>query len=268
MSRWIDQMVSKTKWVNWITIIITVAGLAALFLTKRDLHPPFEFNNITVTVLLPEASPGEMERLITYPIEEKLLKLSGLKQLKSSSEVGKTKINLSFRDDIKSLQEKTEEIRSKVQSVLSDLPAGISRVQVEPDTEEANQIFLANYALQGLDEKNQDHHLFVSEWKRRMMAIPGIARVETSLRPLRPYILFENKKLQSLHISPSTIRQAILSHYQFQPVSYYNNQGEEWLIEMDRQAIDPEQIRKIPLFSDGQGQGLKIGDLAKVEWRQ
>lgn len=260
-------MVARTKWVNWITIAIALLGCVALYYTKRDLHPPFEFNDITVRITLPEASPGEIERLITYPVEEKLLKIQGLQQIRSSSHVGYNRIRLSFSDKVKNLQAKEEEIRSTIQMVLSDLPSGITKVHVERDTVRANQIFLANYAIQGLDEKNLRHHQFMNELKRKFLAIPGIAKVETSLRPLNPYILFEPKKLRDYQISPSTIRAAIQSHYKFQSVSYYNNQGDEWLVELERSDITPEQISKIPLFTNGD-RGLKIGDVTKVEWRQ
>lgn len=262
-------MVEKTKWVNWITIGITVVGLIALVNTRRDLHPPFEFNTINATLYLPEASPAEIERLITYPVEEKLLKIPGLTEIRSTSHVGRTRIRMSFSDKVKDLQSKSEEIKSQIQLVLNDLPSGITRVQVEPESVERNNIFLANYALTGLDQSNHQHHQFISEMKRKLLAVPGVSKVESSLRPLQPYIIFDVNKLREYRISPSVIKQAVRAHYNFQPVGYYNNQGSEWLIELDRSAVTPEVIREIPLFSNGQeGAGLKIGDVTQVEWRQ
>lgn len=261
-------MVSRTKWVHWITIAITVLGLLALATTRRDLHPPFEFNLIVVDVTLPDASPAEVERLITYPIEEKLLKISGLDQIRSTSMVGRSRIRLNFKDEVKDLQSKTEEIRGKVQTVLNDLPSGITRVQVEADKSDSEELFLANYAILGVDQKNHQHHQFLNEMKRKLLAIPGVTKVDSSLRPLQPYIIFDPKKLREYRISPSTIRHAVRTHYNFQSVSYYNNQGNEWLIEMDRAAVTPEQIKKIPLFANAQGNGLTVGDVTQVEWRQ
>jgi multidrug efflux pump subunit AcrB len=268
LSPWIDRMVARTKLVTGITIGITVLGLVSLWNTKRDLHPPFEFNTINVSISLPEASPAEVERLITYPVEEALLKMADLKELNSTSLVGQASLRLTFSDQVKDLQAKSDEVRSKVQSVLANLPNGITRVTVEKESETQGHIFLANYAILGIDETNRQHHQFVSTLKRQLLAIPDVSKVETSLRPLHPYILFDPRKLHEYKVSPATIRSAVRNQYSFQSVSYYNDQGSEWLIELDPAAVTPEQIREIPLFSNSDQRSLKVGDVAKVEWRQ
>ena len=50
MKKLIDIFIEKTKWVNVITIAISLAGLVAIWGMKRDLHPPFKFNYVLINL--------------------------------------------------------------------------------------------------------------------------------------------------------------------------------------------------------------------------
>jgi multidrug efflux pump subunit AcrB len=265
-NRWIDGMVTRTKWVNIITIVIALLGIAALWKTKRDLHPPFQFNIVRVTVELPDTSPAEIERLITYPIEETLLSIPDLKKITAKTSVGHTTIRLEFTDKVKNLNDKVEDIRSRIQTVVKDLPQEIRNVSVQRDRDE--DIFLANYGIQGVDEKNPLHHLAIDKLKRDILAVKGVSKVDSSLRPLLVYIRFSPDKLNKEGISPSLIQRAIQSHFQFQTLGFHKDQSDEWLMEMSGAPVSVEEIKKIPLFQNAQERKLLLGDLTTVELDQ
>ena len=68
--------------------MITLVGLAALMTMKKDLHPAFKFNYVNVSLSYPNASADEIERLITYPIEERLRDLPDVEEITSKTKVG------------------------------------------------------------------------------------------------------------------------------------------------------------------------------------
>ena len=69
-------------------------------LPKRDV-PEVKPNVATIKTVYPGASPEEVERNVTNPLEEKLLELDGLKKVSSVSAEGFSNVVLEFEDDFK-----------------------------------------------------------------------------------------------------------------------------------------------------------------------
>ena len=83
MSSIIKFFIERSFVVNLIAGFVIVVGFLAITSMKRDLSPPFEFNQVRVSVSLYGASPLEIEKHITYPIEESLKGLPGLDYMTS-----------------------------------------------------------------------------------------------------------------------------------------------------------------------------------------
>ncbi|MCS7311307.1 MAG: efflux RND transporter permease subunit [Acidobacteria bacterium] len=88
-----------------------------------DLFPNVEFPVVTVITALPGASPEEIESTVTKPLEEAINTASGIEELRSYSQEGLSTIVVSFvleKDPLEAVQD----VRDKVNSVLSQLPTG------------------------------------------------------------------------------------------------------------------------------------------------
>lgn len=262
MKKWISFFIERTAWVNGVTIAIALAGLAALWGMKRDLHPPFEFNYVQVSLNYPSGSASEIERLITYPIEEALRDLPDLEEMNSTTKVGRTKITLKFPHSIKNITEKIEDIRGRVQTQLSLLPEGIRDLEVKRANE--SQIFVASIGVKGINERNWEHHRFLEALTSRFMSVKGITQVDSTLRPFHIFIRFDNKKLVENGVSVAQLRQVLHSELESNVIGYNSVSGKDWLLEYSRMPVDPKQISDLPLFANNQGYGLKIGDVAQV----
>lgn len=264
ISRMIDYFVTRTKIVNLISIIIVAAGIWALFGMKRDLHPLFKFNFISVSLSYPSGSASEIERLIAYPIEEALQDMSDVEEMTSRSRVGVASVTLKFPQSVKNLNEKIEEIRSRVQGVLRHLPEGVRDLNVSQAGD--NQIFLASIGVKGIDEKNWSHHQFLVNLKNRLGSINGITNVESTLRPYHIYIRFNQQKLENSGVSLLQIRQVVRSTLDSQVIGFNSVNGRDWLLEFEQKSLDLDRIKNIPLFQNSSGLGLKLKDVAQIEF--
>lgn len=267
MNKLIDLFIEKTKWVNSITIIITVVGLISLFFMKRDLHPPFKFNYINVNLSYPDASADEVERLITYPLEEKLRDLADLEELTSVSRVGQATLTLKFPQSVKNISDKVEEARALVQSELRLLPPDIRNFEVTRSAADS-KIFLANLGITGLDPQNESHHDFIQSLTLKLKAIRGITEVDSSLKPFHIFIKFDKERLNSMRISVSQIRNAIRAELNSNAIGYNSVSGKNWLLEFASSVANLERIRNIQLRNNGFGNKLTIGQVAEVKFEQ
>ena len=77
-------------------ILVALSGLLALQRIPIQLTPNVESTIVTVSTLWEGASPQEVEQNIVDKQEERLLGLSGLKQITSNSSQGQGRIRLEF----------------------------------------------------------------------------------------------------------------------------------------------------------------------------
>ena len=71
-------------------------GSIAIFTIQQELFPPLTFPQVTIVTEYTNAAPEEIETLITRPLEEAISSTSGLRELKSVSQEGKSTIFASF----------------------------------------------------------------------------------------------------------------------------------------------------------------------------
>lgn len=262
MKKLIDLFIEKTSWVNGFTIAIAIAGMIALYGMKRDLSPPFKFNYVNVNLTYRYGSAEEIERLITYPLEENLRTIPDLEEITSQTRVGRASITLKFPQSVDPLSEKIEEIRSRVQSQMTFLPSDIRDLTVSQSMD--SQSWVASLGISGIDAYNWEHHRFLEALKNKFLSVPGIINVGSTLKPYHVFIRFDKEKLSRNGVTVSQIRQAVQEELQGNVMGYNYSNGKEWLLEFQQQAMTPEQIKNIALYKNTQGHGLKLGDVASV----
>ncbi len=266
MNKLIDLFIEKTKWVNGITIAISVVGLIALLSMKKDLHPPFKFNYINVQLSYPNASAEEVERLIIYPLEERLREVSDLEELTSVSKVGEARITLKFPQSVKNLPDKIEETRALVQSEMRLLPPEIRNFEVTQAAD--SKIFLANLGITGLDAKNEAHHDFLQGLTQKFRGIRGISEVDSSLKPFHIFIKFDKERLNRLNVNVGQIRNAVREALNSNSIGYNSVSGKSWLLEFTNSPTDLDKIRNIQIRNNGFGNKLTVGEAAEVRYEQ
>ncbi len=266
MNKLIDLFIEKTTWVNGLTIGISIVGLIALVSMKKDLHPPFKFNYVNVQLSYPNASAEEVERLIIYPLEEKLRDVSDVEELTSVSKVGEARITLKFPQSVKNLPDKIEETRALVQTEMRLLPPNIRNFEVTQAG--GSKIFLANIGITGLDPKNEAHHDFLQGLTQKFKSIRGISEVDSSLRPFHIFIKFDKEKLNRLNVNVAQIRDAIRDSLGSNSIGYNSVSGKSWLLEFAKSPTDLEKIRSIQVRNNGFGNVLTVGQVAEVRYEQ
>ena len=91
-----------------------------------NLLPDLEFPRLTVVTRFPNASPEEIENLITRPISESVRTVGGLDRIQSESQEGVSFITLQFNWDT-DVDFAAMEVREKVDLVRGVLPTEVEK---------------------------------------------------------------------------------------------------------------------------------------------
>ena len=86
--------------ILFITLAVAAYGFYALRELPIDAVPDITNNQIQINTSVPELSPIEMEKMVTYPIENALAGLPGLEQTRSISRNGFSQITAIFQDKV------------------------------------------------------------------------------------------------------------------------------------------------------------------------
>lgn len=247
---------------NLITFVVIGVGIAALVSLKREVFPKVEFDVTSVTMILPGASPEQVEKLMVSPMEDSIREVDGIKKIYSTSTEGTGVIVLQLDPDARDPDKTNVDIQQAVDSVKNFPDEAEDPFVKIADTSKSPIIEVAvSSSLSGL--KLREHAKFVRD---ELLEVPGVASViENGFREREYLVEADAKKLAERKISLSTLISAIGSNNISLPGGSIKDQsGSEILIKTDSELQSAKDILNIPVSSNDEGFVLKVKDVATV----
>lgn len=113
--------VQRPVFTTMAALIVVTLGVFSVTHIPFDLMPEMTYPVISVSTEYENASPLEVEEIITKPLEQALAAVTGVEEIKSTSQEGKSRINVKFGWE-QNLDEATNDIRDRVDRVIGRLP--------------------------------------------------------------------------------------------------------------------------------------------------
>ena len=113
--------------------IISLIGWGAFELTRLpiDAVPDITNNQVQVITIAPSFGATDIERLVTFPIEQANNNISGLKEIRSFSRFGLSLVTIVF-DDATDIYWARQQVAERLQKVQSQIPQGIGVPELGP----------------------------------------------------------------------------------------------------------------------------------------
>ncbi|MBT5737183.1 MAG: efflux RND transporter permease subunit [Planctomycetes bacterium] len=116
MENWLQGIIRRPVTVGMITIAAFTFGVLSLGRLPIELLPDITYPTLTVQTELPDASPQEVEQLVTEPIEDVVGVVQGLRRYISESRAGVSEVVLEFSWDT-DMQRASLDVREKLDLV-------------------------------------------------------------------------------------------------------------------------------------------------------
>jgi HAE1 family hydrophobic/amphiphilic exporter-1 len=164
--------VSRPIFTSMAILIVLVLGIFSLSFIPVDLMPELTFPVITVRTTYENASPSDVEEQITKPLERSVVAVPGAEEISSLSSEGSSNIFVKFTWGT-NLDEATNDIRDRIDRVVSRLPDGVDRPIIQKfDTSTRPIMFLGvSSSLHPVDLKSY----IEDEISYRLERNPGVA---------------------------------------------------------------------------------------------
>src|SRR5258706_16458243 len=139
MFNWIiDTSLRHRFLVIAVTLALALGGAGSMRYLDVDAFPDTTPVQVQINSVAPALGPEEVERQITFPIEQAISGLPGLEQLRSISKFGMSQVVVLFRDgtDIYFARQLINERLSTV-----NMPQGIARPKMGPVATGLGEVF-------------------------------------------------------------------------------------------------------------------------------
>ena len=125
----------NTKVIYFFLLVLLLGGIFSFDKLGKKEDAPFVIKTAAIVTSYPGAEPAEVERLVTEPIAREIQSMSGVKQIKTESMYGVSKITFELLPSLpaESISQKWDELRRKVLNVQNSLPSGASVPNVSDD---------------------------------------------------------------------------------------------------------------------------------------
>jgi hydrophobe/amphiphile efflux-1 (HAE1) family protein len=120
----IDTFIKRPVFASVVILVLCVLGLAGYSKLGVDFFPNIEFPMVSVTTILPGASPREVETEISDQLEETLSTIAGVDEIRSTSAEGISLVFVVFDLEVDG-DAAAQEVRDKVNLAMPSLPEGV-----------------------------------------------------------------------------------------------------------------------------------------------
>ncbi len=241
-------------------VLIGLIGYTRLPIREfPDADPPI----VTVTTILPGASPQVVESAVTDVLEEELSSVEGLRTLSSASADQVSTITLEFLLD-RPIEDAAQDVRDKVARVRGFLPEDIEEPVVAKQEADAFPIiFLSlssdSYSLMELSD------IADRQIKPRLQTISGVSGAPIyGERRFSMRVWLSPRELAARRLTAQDVTNAIRSRSVEIPAGRIESQRREFSVRYLGEMKTPEEFADITVAS-GENELVKLGDVARVE---
>ncbi len=254
--------VNQSLFVNLVSALIIIAGLIVVFGMNREIFPNVDFETVSVTTAYPGATPLDIEKLITTPIEKELKEVDDIKEIKSSSTSGVSFIVVKLDPDARDKKKVVNDIQTAVDRT-KDLPKDIYEDPVVTEIS-TKQYPIIEVSLSGnMSEKKLQH--YVDGLEDLLEDIKGVAKIKKSgYRDREIQVHVDPSKMQEQYVSFDEIEQALAARNISVPAGEINTLTTEYSIRTTGEFSTAEEVKDIIVRANDSGNWLRVKNVAEV----
>lgn len=254
--------------VALFTIALIIYGVFELTKLPVDAVPDITNNQVQIITVAPSYGATDIERLVTFPVEQASSNIAGIKEIRSYSRFGLSLVTLVFNDDV-DVYWARQQVSERLVVVQESIPDGIGKPEMGPISTGLGEIY--QYVVKtkkGYEEKYDITELrTIQDWvvRRQLLGVKGVAEVSSFGGKLKQYeVAINPSKLQAHQLTIADVFNALESNNQNTGGSYIEKQSTVLYIRSEGLISNKADIENVVVrYNKGTGP-LLIRDVAEV----
>jgi len=189
--------------IGMVFFSLLIFGIAASRLLPLEKFPAIDVPFIAVVVPYGNASPVEIEKMITRPLEEALATMSGIERMRSFSREDQAEIQLQFKWE-ENLKAKSVEAREKIDAIRNSLPSDVERIMVYRWNTSDEEIFALRVSSDR--DLSNAYDLLERNLKMPLERVEGVSRVDLyGVLKRQISVRLKPERMTALQVNPNDL---------------------------------------------------------------
>ena len=263
LMQWLAEIcVRRPVFATVIVLSLVVIGLFGYTKLGVDLFPKVDFPIVTITIQEDGASPEEIETDVVDKVEEAVNTIAGIDQLNSTSYEGVGVIGVTFVLE-KDIDTAVQEVRDKVNGVLSQLPLDIRSPVVDKIDPDASPIMQIALSAPGSVRDTTEYADKVL--RRQLENIAGVGQVTIiGGRKRQINIDLDPVKMQAYNLTAVDVQNALKNQNIQVPGGDVDQNTRKLTLRTQGRVLTPAEFSKI-VVGKRDTTPIKISDIGAVD---
>ena len=259
--------VRQTVLVNVLFVVCMVGGYNALQLTEVEYFHDVTLNEAVIITRWNGASADEVERLLTAKLEDELLTVGNVKEMRSASQSNSSSISMDFDETLNQLD---------YESAINDVRSALEQAEdLPPDAEEPllREIITAEIApviFVVITDETGVGELAMRDVARevltRVREIPGVSQADLRGQQDREVRVLVDRARAALYgLTVADIAERVRRQNQNLPAGTFQDESGEATLRATGDYTSTDQILDTIVREDGAGTRVRVRDVARVE---
>jgi heavy metal efflux system protein len=254
--------------VGLMTVGLIAWGGWSLTQLPIDAVPDITDNQVQVLTVAPSQSASDIERLVTFPVEQTMATIPGIQQMRSFSRFGLSVVTLVFKEDVQVYWAR-QQVSERLVEAKALIPAGVGSPSMAPVTTGLGEIYQYTVrALPGYEKKYDAMELrTIQDWivRRQLLGVEGVADVSSFGGYLKQYeVALNPQHLRAMNVSISEVFDALAHNNENTGGAYIDKQPNAWFIRSEGLIDSLQDIGKIVVKQNASGLPVLLRDVAKI----
>lgn len=256
---------NNTKIVYFFLFMMVIGGVFSFGKLGKKEDAPFVIKSVVLITQYPGATPEEVSKLISEPIEREVQTMAGVEKIKSENYFGMSKITVELypKTNAATIPQKWDELRRKILNIQPRLPSGASQITVNDDFGDVFGIYYGLVADEGFSWAEM--RTWAERLKTELVTVEGVQKVTLYGVQTEVINLFISMPtLANLGVDPNTIVQIVSSQNQLINTGVKQAGAMNLTISAAGTYASLQDIRD-QIISTSDGQQIRLGDIATIE---
>jgi multidrug efflux pump subunit AcrB len=258
--------VRNSRIVMTAAVIALLGGLTAYVNMGRLEDPEFTIKEALIVTPYPGASPEEVAKEVTNPIESAVQQLGQLKRVESESTRGRSVVSAIIKDEFHAdaIPQVWDELRRKINDVQARLPPAVrGRSMVIDDFGDVYGVFLA---ISGDGYTKAELRRYAEFLRRELQTVQDVKKVDLFAEQQEVVFLeMSRQRLARLGINEEQIYRQLQSRNVAADGGRVRVGDSHLVVDPQGAFESPDDMLNLVIGAGGGGPQLTLGDVASLE---
>jgi heavy metal efflux system protein len=269
LNKIIHWSISNKLIVGVLTLGLVVWGLFSLRNLPIDAVPDITNNQVQIVTSSPSSGAEDIERYVTFPVEQTMATIPGIEELRSFSRFGLSVVTVVFTEDT-DIYWARQQVSERLSEAKNQIPSGFGEPSMAPLSTGLGEIYqYIVKAKPGYKKKIDATELrTIQDWviRRQLLGVPGVADVSGFGGNLKQYeISIDLVRLKGFDLTVSDVFRAVEQNNENTGGAYIERNSSTTYIRTVGLMKSIDDIEQTIISQSSSGTPILVKDVAHVQ---